>query len=124
MNLISEQLIQYEKYKYIGPINVLSKEEAYEIKKEIEKYENMVLSIRSCTTPFNVYYIDELYDFFVHQQPVNIGAPTLVQDVPHADVSYLPTNVKEKVLEKLLKYDILETLLYFSLCNNFGFLEI
>ena len=81
--------------------NVLSNLISY--KKEMEKYENMVLSIRSCATPFNVYYIDELYDFFVHQQPVNIGPPTLVQDVPHTDISYLPTNVKEKVLEKLLK---------------------
>ena len=71
----------------------------------MEQYKNMGLTVRSCTTPFNVYYLDELYDFFVHQQSVMIGAPTLVQDVPHADISYLPTNVKEKVLEKLLKYE-------------------
>ena len=74
-------------------------------KQEMEQHDHMELTIRTCSTPFNVYYLDEFYDFFTHQTPVRIGSPTIVNDAPRTDISYLPNNVKQVVIEKLLNYE-------------------
>lgn len=74
-------------------------------RQEMEQHDHMELTIRTCSTPFNVYYLDEFYDFFTHQTPVRIGSPTIVNDAPRTDISYLPNNVKQVVIEKLLNYE-------------------
>ncbi len=83
--------------------NILTNLQNY--KRDIAKYPNMKLVIRNCATPFNVYYLDEFYDFFTHHTPVRIGSPTIVNDDPRTDISYLPNNVKQVVIKKLLNYE-------------------
>ena len=94
------------KNDYIRKLSVWDKvlENLKKYRSDIQQHAKLKLVIRTCTTPWNVYYLDELWDYFQYQLPIKIGSPTIVQDQPHTDVSYLPTHVKQEVYKKLTNY--------------------
>jgi MoaA/NifB/PqqE/SkfB family radical SAM enzyme len=69
---------------------------------DCEKYDNVQITVRITWTPWNVYYYDEVFDYFK-----NLGIRSggcWCDDQPWNDVRYLPKKVKDAVLEKLSRY--------------------
>ena len=70
---------------------------------DCEKYDNVNISVRITYTPWNIYYYDEVFDYF---NKLGIkGSGTWCDDKPWNDVRYLPKKVKDAVLEKISLYD-------------------
>lgn len=70
---------------------------------DCEKYDNVSISVRTTYTPWNIYYYDELYDYF----DKNFGITAMgswCDDKPWNDIRYLPRKVKENIVLKLSKY--------------------
>jgi radical SAM protein with 4Fe4S-binding SPASM domain len=70
---------------------------------DCEKYDNVSISVRTTYTPWNIYYYDEIYDFFQKHFGINASG-TWCDDKPWNDIRYLPGNVKERIIEKLSRY--------------------
>ena len=70
---------------------------------DCEKYHNVSISVRTTYTPWNIYYYDEIYDYF--QKKLRIPAFGIwCDDKPWNDVRYIPKKVKELIIEKLSRY--------------------
>ena len=70
---------------------------------DCEKHDNVTLSVRTTYTPWNIYYYDEIYDYFREQFGITaIGC--WCDDKPWNDIRYIPRKVKESIIQKLSKY--------------------
>jgi len=76
----------------------------------LERYRNdfkdhphITFSVRTTVTPLNVLYLDETYDHFVSNGFVT-DFGNVVTDHPYNNVQYLHRAVKQKIIEKLIKY--------------------
>lgn len=70
---------------------------------DCKKYSNVRIDIRTTITPWNIFYYDEVYDFF---KKLNIFASgEWCTDKTYNDIRYLPMGVKNKIVEKLFSYD-------------------
>jgi len=70
---------------------------------DCEKYDNVSISVRTTYTPWNIYYYDEIYDYF--QKTLGISALGVwCDDKPWNDIRYIPRKVKDSIIEKLSKY--------------------
>jgi len=68
-------------------------------KKDCEKYTNVKIAVRTTLTPWNIFYYDEVYNFF---KKINVLASGLwCFDKPYNDLRYLPREVKQKIIDKL-----------------------
>ena len=71
---------------------------------DCKDYENVSVTIRVTYTPWNIYYYDELYDYF--RKEFNITAlGAWCDDKPWNDVRFLPQKTKDGIIEKLSKYE-------------------
>ncbi len=70
---------------------------------DCEKYPNVGISIRATYTPWNIYYYDEMFDYF-KKLGIEAGG-CWCDDKPWNDVRYLPRNVKDAVIDKLARYE-------------------
>lgn len=69
---------------------------------DCEKYDNVSVGVRVTYTPWNIYYYDDLFDYF---EKIGIGAVGCwCDDKPWNDVRYLPDKVKSAVMDKLSRY--------------------
>jgi len=72
-------------------------------KLDVDKHDSVSISVRTTFTPWNVYYYDEIYDYFKNE----FGIPAVgswCDDKPWNDVRYLPSKVKVAIVEKLSRY--------------------
>ena len=69
-NLSSNQLKQYEDKGFVSPINILSKEKAKEIRKEIEIIENEIPSELNKSGRYNAHLISPLLDEVTHNSKI------------------------------------------------------
>ena len=71
---------------------------------DCEKHENVSINVRTTYTPWNIYYYDEIYDYF--QKKLGIGAVGVwCDDKPWNDIRFIPRKVKDAIIEKLSKYE-------------------
>jgi sulfatase maturation enzyme AslB (radical SAM superfamily) len=71
---------------------------------DCEEYDNVSISVRTTYTPWNIYYYDELYDYFQKEFGIDaIGC--WCDDKPWNDVRYLPRKTKDGIIQKLSKYE-------------------
>jgi radical SAM protein with 4Fe4S-binding SPASM domain len=71
---------------------------------DCEKHENVSINVRTTYTPWNIYYYDEIYDYF--QKKLGIGAGGVwCDDKPWNDIRFIPRKVKDAIIEKLSKYE-------------------
>lgn len=71
---------------------------------DCKKYSNVSIAIRTTYTPWNIYYIDEIYDYFKREFGITaIGG--WCDDKPWNDIRYIPRRVKENIILKLSKYE-------------------
>ena len=71
---------------------------------DCEKYENVSIDVRATITPWNVYYYDEIYNYFKNNIPQVALGGGWCHDKPWNDLRYLPQKVKDAVIEKLSAY--------------------
>ena len=67
------------------------------------KYDNVLIAVRVTYTPWNIYYYDEVFDYFKKLGIEAVGS--WCDDQPWNDIRYLPTNVKDAVIDKLARYE-------------------
>jgi len=70
---------------------------------DCEEYDNVSISVRTTYTPWNIYYYDEIYDFFQKQFGITASG-YWCDDQPWNDIRYIPRKTKESIIEKLSKY--------------------
>jgi sulfatase maturation enzyme AslB (radical SAM superfamily) len=71
---------------------------------DCKKHDNVSITVRTTYTPWNIYYYDEIYDYF--QKKFGITAiGCWCDDKPWNDVRYMPRRVKDSIIEKLSKYE-------------------
>jgi len=71
---------------------------------DCDKHDNVSITVRTTYTPWNVYYYDEMYDYF--QKEFGITASGYwCDDKPWNDVRYLPRKAKDSIIAKLSKYE-------------------
>ena len=71
-------------------------------RQDSEKHDNVTVDVRTTYTPWNIYYYDEVFDYF---DKIGISASgTWCDDKPWNDIRYLPQKVKDGILEKLSRY--------------------
>jgi MoaA/NifB/PqqE/SkfB family radical SAM enzyme len=71
---------------------------------DCEKHDNVSVTVRTTFTPWNIYYYDEIYDYFQKEFGITaIGC--WCDDKPWNDVRYIPRRVKDSIIEKLSKYE-------------------
>lgn len=71
-------------------------------RQDSEKHDNVTVDVRTTYTPWNIYYYDEVFDYF---DKIDINASgTWCDDKPWNDIRYLPQKVKDGILEKLSRY--------------------
>lgn len=71
--------------------------------KDCKNYDNVGLNVRGTITPWNIFYLEENYDFF---KRMGIKAQGVwCDDKPWNDVRYLPNKVKKAVIDKLSLYN-------------------
>ena len=71
---------------------------------DCKKYDNVTIKVRTTYTPWNIYYYDEIFDYFQKEFGITaIGC--WCDDKPWNDVRYIPRKVKEAIIEKLSKYE-------------------
>lgn len=71
---------------------------------DCEEYDNVSISVRTTYTPWNIYYYDELYDYFQKEFGIDaIGC--WCDDKPWNDVRYLPRKTKDSIVQKLSRYE-------------------
>ena len=69
---------------------------------DCEKYPNVNISVRVTYTPWNIFYYDELFEYF---EKLGIKATGCwCDDKPWNDIRYLPKKVKNGVVHKLSQY--------------------
>jgi len=71
---------------------------------DCEKYDNVSITVRTTYTPWNIYYYDEIYDYFRKQFGIS-AMGNWCDDKPWNDIRYLPRKVKEGIIRKLSKYE-------------------
>ena len=71
---------------------------------DCEKYDNVSISVRTTYTPWNIYYYDEIYDFFQKEFGI-IAIGCWCDDKPWNDVRYIPRKTKDSIIEKLSNYE-------------------
>ena len=69
---------------------------------DCEKHDNVSISVRVTYTPWNIYYYDEVFDYFEKLGIKALGC--WCDDEPWNDIRYLPKKVKRAVLDKLSQY--------------------
>lgn len=75
---------------------------------DCKQYPNVKISVCTTFTPWNIFYYDEIYDYFK-----NIGVSawgSWCNDQPWNDVRYLPAKVKDSIIYKLSLYNCDEVL--------------
>ena len=71
---------------------------------DCEKHDNVSITVRTTYTPWNIYYYDEIYDYF--QKEFGITASGCwCDDKPWNDVRYIPRRMKDSIIGKLSKYE-------------------
>ena len=71
---------------------------------DCEKHDNVSITVRTTYTPWNIYYYDEIYDYF--QKEFGITASGYwCDDKTWNDVRYIPRKAKNSIIEKLSKYE-------------------
>lgn len=70
---------------------------------DCKKYSNVSITVRTTISPWNIFYYDEIYDFFKKKHILASGE--WCTDKAHNDLRYLPIRVKNKIVEKLFSYD-------------------
>lgn len=71
-------------------------------RQDSEKHDNVTVDVRTTYTPCNIYYYDEVFDYF---DKIGISASGIwCDDKPWNDIRYLPQKVKDGILEKLSRY--------------------
>jgi len=62
------------------------------------------ITVRTTYTPWNIYYYDEIYDYFQKEFGITaIGC--WCEDKPWNDLRYIPRKTKDSIIEKLSKYE-------------------
>jgi MoaA/NifB/PqqE/SkfB family radical SAM enzyme len=75
-------------------------------KNDCEQHENVTISVRTTFTPWNIFYYDEIYDYFKNMNIVASG--TWCDDQPWNDIRYLPAKIKDAIIKKLSLYNCTE----------------
>jgi len=70
---------------------------------DCKQHENVRISVRTTFTPWNIFYYDEIYDYFKKIGILSTG--TWCNDQPWNDVRYLPAEVKNAIVDKLSLYN-------------------
>lgn len=71
-------------------------------RQDSQKHDNVHVDVRTTYTPWNIYYYDEVFDYF---ERLGISATGIwCDDKPWNDIRYLPVKVKDGVLDKLSRY--------------------
>jgi len=71
---------------------------------DCKKYDNVSITVRTTYTPWNIYYYDEIYDYFQKEFGITaIGC--WCEDKPWNDLRYIPRKTKDSIIEKLSKYE-------------------
>jgi hypothetical protein len=66
-------------------------------------YTNVNITVRTTFTPWNIFYYDDIYDYF---KKIGIMASgTWCNDQPWNDIRYLPIKVKDAIIKKLSLYN-------------------
>jgi hypothetical protein len=89
---------------------------------DFSKHSNITITVRCSPTPWNVYYLDEIYDYF-NKKNIKISFRNIVNDRPYNDISYLPIVVKNKIIDKLLSYSTTDTNYQKSISNVIKWLK-
>tara|TARA_Y100000748_G_scaffold246629_1_gene211127 strand:+ start:1222 stop:2406 length:1185 start_codon:yes stop_codon:yes gene_type:complete len=71
---------------------------------DCKKHDNVSLSVRTTYTPWNIYYYDEIYDYFRKQFGIT-AMGCWCDDKPWNDIRYIPRKAKESIIQKLSKYE-------------------
>ena len=69
---------------------------------DCEKHDNVHISVRVTYTPWNVYYYDEMFDYFEKLGIEAVG--WWCDDKPWNDIRYLPSKVKDAIIDKLSRH--------------------
>ncbi len=70
---------------------------------DCKKYDNVSITVRTTYTPWNIYYYDEIHDYFQKEFGL-IAIGCWCDDKPWNDVRYIPKKVKQSIIEKLSRY--------------------
>lgn len=70
---------------------------------DCKKHDNVSLTVRTTYTPWNIYYYDEIYDYFRKQFGITAKG-YWCDDKPWNDIRYIPRKAKESIIQKLSKY--------------------
>ena len=82
--------------------NIISNLRKYMV--DCEKHDNVSITVRTTYTPWNIYYYDEIYDYFQKEFGITaIGC--WCNDKPWNDIRYIPRKVKDSIIGKLSKYE-------------------
>jgi MoaA/NifB/PqqE/SkfB family radical SAM enzyme len=66
-------------------------------------YKNISISVRTTFTPWNIFYYDEIHNYFKNMNILASGV--WCNDQPWNDVRYLPAKIKDAIIEKLSLYN-------------------
>jgi radical SAM protein with 4Fe4S-binding SPASM domain len=75
---------------------------------DCEKYDNVSIGVRTTYTPWNIYYYDEIYDYFQKELGI-VSTGVWCDDKPWNDIRYIPKRVKKTIIKKLSKYESIDT---------------
>ena len=70
---------------------------------DCKQHPTVKISVRSTFTPWNIFYYDEIYDYFKKMGILAAGG--WCDDQPWNDIRYLPVKVKDAIIEKLSLYN-------------------
>jgi hypothetical protein len=71
---------------------------------DCERYDNVSISVRTTYTPWNIYYYDEIYEYFKKEFGIVAGG-YWCDDKPWNDIRYIPRKVKAQIIAKLSKFE-------------------
>ena len=71
---------------------------------DCKNYDNVTIDIRTTYTPWNIYYYDEIFDYFQKEFGVN-SRGCWCTDKPWNDIRYVPKKVKDAIIDKISKYE-------------------